>query len=446
MKDLESLAADFFSNLGIQTQGAKFILGLSGGLDSMVLAYIMKKLGAQIIPVHCNFDLRTEAGADERFVNSTMKTWGLQIHSQKFDTRAFASEHNCSVQVAARHLRYDFFDTVAENEKADGILTAHHADDQTETLLLYLIRSRSPDLFRGIPLSRGNIYRPLLSVRKSEIQQYALEHKIPWVEDISNRRNDYLRNRIRNQVIPLIEETNPAFSELLVERNNLYQKQIHLLDKLLQEVELNYFTQNEKGAIFNIEPAAKLLGKEGIEIALGRILMRLGWENALIPQVVELLFSETGKRIQGKFGIALKDRNRILIETAYEGNAFKMNISKSQANGLSVDLENTKMSIHKIEGKPSVFNPLAFYLDGEKLKFPLIVRHWFSGDKMVPLGMNHPKKLSDIFADEKVSVLQKEKMWVLADQEEIVALMGFRIAETRKIQDSTPYYYEVIFS
>ncbi|WP_396151851.1 tRNA lysidine(34) synthetase TilS [Flavobacterium sp.] len=409
-------------------QKAKMLIAVSGGLDSMVLLDLISKANIEFAVAHCNFQLRgDESDADENFVKSYCNENSIQSFFQKFDTKQFAEDEKVSIQVAARKLRYEWFYELLANENFDFVATAHHLDDQLETFLIHFSRGTGLDGLTGIPSQNDKIIRPLLHFSRAEIETFAKENNLKWREDSSNASDKYVRNKIRHHVVPILKELNPSFLDSFENTlQNLNQAQSLVEDasrivyrKVVKDVD------NQKKIDLN-----ELLQLPNYQAYLYQWLMPFGF--SAWQDIYDLVEAQSGKQIFSEHFRLLKDRETLIIEPK----SFKVSdeyfIQENQSQ-LNFPL---KLSFCKVDDITKSDSKTIF-VDAEKLKFPLQLRQWSEGDYFYPFGMLGKKKLSKFFKDEKISVIDKEKIWLLCSEKRIVWIVGKRMDDQFKVTENT---------
>ena len=409
-------------------QKAKILIALSGGMDSMVLVTLVSKLNINFAVAHCNFQLRDlESEGDEDFLKSYCQEKSIQGFFQKFDTKQFAEDEKLSIQMAARNLRYHWFYELAENENFDFIATAHHLDDQVETFLINFSRGTGLEGLTGIPSKNDKIIRPLLVFSREEIETFAHENAIPWREDSSNALDKYGRNKIRHQLVPVLKELNPSFLNSFEKTiQNLQQAQSLVEDasrivyrKVVQDIE------NQK--IINL---TELLQLSNYQAYLYQWLSPFGF--SAWKDVYELVQATSGKQLFSEHFRLLKDRKTLILEPKNEDHQHEYWIAETDKK-LSFPLNLSFEEVKTIAQTDSN----AIFVDINTLKFPLLLRKWQKGDYFYPFGMNGRKKLSKFFKDEKFSLIQKEKTWLLCSDNQIVWLVGKRLDDRFKVTQNT---------
>ncbi|GEL11201.1 tRNA(Ile)-lysidine synthase [Flavobacterium glycines] len=410
-------------------ENAKLLLATSGGIDSMVLVHLLHELNYDIAMCHCNFQLRgLESFGDQKFIQDYAEANEIPLFLTQFDTEAFAKDYKLSIQIAARELRYNWFYELLETESYDYIITAHHADDVIETFIINLSRGTGLDGLVGIPEQNDKIIRPLLPFSREEIQEYAAQNHIQWREDSSNASDKYLRNKIRHHIVPLLKELNPHFLESF-EKTCSYLKESQ---ELVEDAAVMVYQQvaQEEGETIRID-LKQLLRLPNYKSYLYQWLKEFGftaWED-----IYDLVESQSGKQVFSSDYRLLKDRMQLILSPIQEGDETVYLIEKD-----TQEIENPLMLVFSRVNEISKASHTTIFVDEDKLTFPLVLKRWEEGDSFQPFGMNgKTKKLSKLFKDEKLSLIEKENTWVLWSANEIVWVVGIRQDERFKIDDST---------
>jgi len=411
----------------------KLLLAISAGPDSIALSYLLKELNYNISLAHCNFGLRNEqSDADELFVKSLAKRWDVICFTKKFKTTEFAKQKKLSTQMAARYLRYNWFEQIREEGNFDFILTAHHKDDDLETFFINLIRGTSIKGLLGISSKKAKLVRPLLFAKKQEIYDYLQQNKIPFCEDSSNKEETYLRNKIRIRLIPLLNEMNPSISETIMNEKNYLSGVSKIYFSAIKK-ERNRIVKQEKDFFtISIEELRKL---DVIEIYLYEFLKPFGFSS--ITDILQAISGQSGKRFYSKTHRLIIDRKQIIIQKNTEKSNIVIRITDSDTKmefPLQLKLEISNNLTIKKDNNIAVF-------DYNKLQFPLLLRRWKKGDSFSPIGMNGKKKLSDFFIDNKIPIPEKENIWVLCSSSEIIWIVGHRVADKFKVVENTRKVY-----
>ena len=422
----------YITNNNLFSKDNHLLLAISGGADSVCLFFILKELGYNIELAHCNFNLRgKESDNDEYFVKCLSDKYGIKCHVKSFETQKYASNQKISIQMAARDLRYKWFDNLLVGSNLDFVITAHHKDDNIETFLLNLIRGTGVNGLYGIRSKNKNIIRPLLKISKQEIESYLSHNKIKYCNDSSNLDVKYLRNKIRHKLIPLLKEMNPNIADTISKEifvfdgvSKIFTEQIDIIrDRLLIE----------KDGIHKLN-IPNLIELEYLEIILFEILKPFGFST--INQIIKTIHSQSGKQFLSNTHQLIIDREEIIISV----------LTNSQDVVEILDFEaeiRTPLSM-KFTSSPNLSftnNRNIAKLDFDKISFPLRLRKWKFGDKFKPLGMRTFKKVSDFFIDEKYSILDKQNQWILCSKESIIWIVGNRIDDRYKIDNNTKKAY-----
>ena len=433
------------------------LLAVSGGIDSVVLCELCKQAGYHFVIAHCNFQLRgVESDRDEKFVRSLGEKYGVEVLVKKFDTKQIAIDEKKSIETTARDLRYLwFYEKIVERRpttdyrqpKADDrlpttddrkptasfIVTGHHADDNIETVVMNFFRGTGISGIRGMLPKQGKIVRPLLFARRAELEDFVTNNQLQYVTDATNFENDYTRNFFRNQIIPLVKESYPEAEKNVLknihrfaETEQLYQQAIEQHTKKLLE---------KKGNEIHI-PVLKLLQVKPLHSVLFEIIKQIGFTSHQVADAISLLQSETGKYIQSATHRIIKNRNWLIITPNQTTEAQNILIEEGDSK---IHFEKGIIQIQRrpITSYQSSSVNLTAQLNAAEIKFPLLLRKWKQGDYFYPLGMNKKKKISRFFIDQKLSLSQKENVWVIEMDKKIIWVVGMRIDNRFKITDST---------
>jgi len=388
----------------------KLLIAISGGLDSVVLFHLLHKLNYDVSLAHCNFKLRgKESDLDEEFIKNLNQISANQIFTIIFDTEKYAKEHKLSTQIAARELRYNWFQKLITEHKFEYVLTAHHADDNLETFLIHLTRGSGLDGFTGIPKVNGNIVRPLLAFSRKEILNYAKDNDIEWREDASNASNKYIRNKIRHQVLPVLKEINPSILDSFATTLENLQESKQIIEDRIENIASEVLEKEANFIKIDIEKIKELSNSKAYLYQLLKSYHFTEWND-----VYDLLNAQSGKQVFSKTHRLLKDRDVLILS--------KIDLSNSIEMAFQIEEEITEITnpIHltfKEVIEKSTENKQTIYVDKDLLKYPLMLRKWEKGDYIYPLGMQGKKKLSKYFKDEKFSLIDKENTWLLCNAE-----------------------------
>lgn len=407
-----------------------YIVALSGGADSVALLLLLKEGGFNVHAAHCNFLLRgSESDRDEAFCVDLCRQLGVELHRAHFATREYAEAHKVSVEMAARELRYNWFEQLRKDIGAVGICVAHHRDDSVETVLLNMIRGTGLRGLTGIQPRNGYVLRPLLCVSRDEIEHFLAKRGQKYVIDSTNLETDVKRNKVRLQVLPLLRTLNPAVSDNIQRMvENVAEAQI-VLDSLLDN-----FKKHNTLELSELE-------KYGLsEYIIYEWLKNYGFNGTQARQILE---AETGKIVSSSQGYdVLKDRERLIIERTLK----PFNPMRIPEEGMYVLDEKMRLSLRKCAAYVSK-KPFVATFDAQKVVFPLTVRRVEEGDWMIPFGMRGRKLLSDLMTDRKMTVFEKRRQLVVVDaQDVIVWAVGLRIADSVAVAETTQSVLELILT
>ncbi len=416
----------------------KLLIACSGGLDSVVLTHLMHALEFDISLAHCNFSLRgKESDGDEMFVIGMAKKMNLAVFAETFDTKKYSHEQKISTQMAARDLRYTWFNEILKDFKFDFLLTGHHLDDDLETFFINLSRGTGLKGLTGIPEINEKLIRPLLGFSREEILTYAEANNLKWREDSSNLKTDYLRNKLRLEVLPEFKNVNDSVLKNFQKTIQNLQASQNLIEDYMALVYNLAVSEIEDGYSINIEKIQELPHTDALLYELLSGFGFTSWED-----ISHLLKAQTGKQVFSKTHRLLKNRDSlILTEINSEENNEEFFIQKNEkeiSQPISLRFETSKY-IGETEKN-------LVYVDSEKLKFPLKLRKWKEGDSFQPFGMKGKKKLSKFFKDEKVPMTIKEKTWVLLSGEQIIWVIGFRLDERFKVSEASKIILKIIYN
>ena len=407
----------------------KILIACSGGLDSIVLLHLLQKIGLTLGVAHCNFKLRgAHSDADLSFVETIAGNLGVPVFTTVFDTKRYAKTQGVSTQVAARELRYEWFYSTARANGYDRIATGHHADDDLETFFINLSRVTGLRGLTGITSNTEQLIRPLLPFSRAQIMQFAKKEELFWREDSSNSTRDYLRNKLRLDVIPAFKGVNKTVLQ------NFQQTQQHLKEsQALLEDYITLVTKlvvSHKDTSFEID-SKQLQALPNTNTLLFELLYPYGFTD--FKAIASILESEVGKKVLSKQYVLHKDRNHLVLTTreqVVDSRVYCID-AKQQSCTIPIKLNFTKVA------QVGEHEPHSLYVDAAKLTYPLKVRAWRLDDVFHPFGMKGKKKLTKFFKDEKLSLLSKNSVWVLESGDEIVWVIGLRPDDRYKVTSAT---------
>lgn len=415
------------------------IVGVSGGTDSVVLLHLLVALGYKCVIAHCNFHLRREeSDRDEIFVRKLAQDYNISSYFIDFETIEYAKEHKISIEMAARDLRYTWFEKLRVELNAQAVAVAHHADDGIETLLLNLIRGTGIRGLKGISKRNKNIVRPLLFLSREEIEKYLNLYNLEHVEDSTNAGIDYKRNKIRNEILPLLEEINPSVRQTLYNNLQHFEGNLAIYEQAINNIEKKIVRKANDIIRMNI---SLILQQADVPTIMYELLYPYGFSPSVIEQITSQLRAESGKTFYSEFYILIKDRNELIISIKQDIAQNDIFITQHEKN-IQIPV---KMNIKRIkidENFGISKNRYKIHVDAAKLNFPLCIRRWKEGDSFMPFGMLQHKKVSDFLINNKCSLIDKEHVYVLISDERIVWIIGWRMDNRYKVTNQTTEVYE----
>jgi len=419
---------------GLDQPNNKILLAVSGGIDSMVMMYLFSHLKVNCAIAHCNFQLRSnESDDDEAFVREHASKLYFKIFVTRFETEEYAIENHLSIQMAARELRYTWFEKLTKVHQFDYIAVAHTRDDAIETFFINLGRGSGIAGLTGIRPISDKVVRPLLFTSRSDIEKYSKDNQIPFREDSSNASDKYLRNYIRHNIIPGFEEVFPHFRESMAQNLDKLNDAYSLYQQALTD-EVSAIIRHD-GDHLHID-IQTLLKSKAPKTVLFEILKNYGFSSSTVEEIFSVTHAISGKHFTSSSHKLVKDRECFIVSKLVSDGNLRHYIEEG-----TVNMEHPVPLSFEIIEKTAEFtiekDSSSAFLDYNKIEFPLILRKWQSGDYFIPLGMSGMKKLSDFFVDLKLSIIDKENAWLLTSGNRIVWIVGKRIDDRFKITENT---------
>lgn len=414
------------------------IVGVSGGLDSVVLLDLLIQSNYKCIVAHANFHLRGRASdRDEKFVQTLAEKKQIKYEKIDFDTQQYAKTKKISIEMAARELRYQWFEKISQKHQTDQISVAHHADDNIETLLLNLIRGTGLKGLTGIPEKNKNIIRPLLPYFRTEIEQYAAQQNITHVTDHTNLENTYQRNKIRNLLIPLLTTINPSIKQTLLDNIQRFSENANLYFSTIETISDQITEQKGQQTYIDIQ---KLLQQNNPQTILYEILKKKQFNAKTTQNIFLHINQQTGKQYHSHTHRLLNNRGKLIIQPHDDNDptqqSYYISTPKEQTitHPIPLQIKQIKRTKHfQHSTQADTIN-----IDLDIVQFPLIIRRWIPGDSFQPLGMKGRKKVSDFFIDKKINQIEKENSWILCNQhQEIIWIIGKRLDHKYRITPQT---------
>ncbi len=420
------------------TGGAKVIVGTSGGADSIALLHILKQLGFQCVAAHCNFHLRNEeSNRDEQFVREFASKLGLEYHKIDFDTTLYAQTNKVSIEMAARDLRYNWFEELRTLLNAEAVAVAHHADDNVETLLMNLTRGTGLRGMTGIPIRNGFVIRPLLCCSRQDIINYLNKNNLHYVTDSTNSENEYVRNRFRNEIIPTFEAINPAFRQTVNDTINRFEEIEEMYDEYIEFIKNRIISVESGNTIINTD---FIKTKKYAKTILYEILSPFNFHIDTISNILICLDSAPGALFYSQTHQLLHDRNQLILSDIKSVNSNIYNIEID--NKEIFEPIHLKICRRRFDGKINKSSNYATF-DAAKIIYPLTLRHWQQADSFVPFGMKTHKKVSDFFIDNKINRFEKENTWLLLSGNDIIWVVGQRTDNRYSVDKNTSEVIEI---
>jgi tRNA(Ile)-lysidine synthase len=425
---------DYLYTQKLCKEGDRILLAVSGGIDSVIMMHLFREAGYDCAVAHCNFQLRgEESELDEAFVRSLAHSLEMPVFVKRFDVEREMHERGISLQMAARELRYRWFDELLREHAMDRVATAHNRNDAVETFFLNLSRGSGIRGLKGISNRRGRIIRPLLFASRPQIESFQQAFGFGFREDSSNLDTKYQRNKIRHDVIPVMEQINPGFMEIMEGNMERLGEVYEIYNRSVQKVQMELFKENQGQITIDTE---RLRVLTPWRTWLYELFSPFGFTRSQCEGIRMMMDSDPGRQSISTTHRLFKDRSQMILVPSASSSFERYYLDDPERHSslpFPMDMEVLERS--KLESIPN--DPTTACLDLDEIQFPLTIRRWIHGDYFCPLGMDQTKKISDYFVDEKVSVPEKERTWIMASGKKIVWIMGHRIDHRFRITSTT---------
>ncbi|PKP33769.1 MAG: tRNA lysidine(34) synthetase TilS [Bacteroidetes bacterium HGW-Bacteroidetes-17] len=425
------------------TTGDKILLTVSGGMDSVAMCELFHQVGLKFGIAHCNFKLRgEESDGDAQFVKKLAAKYKAPFFYIEFNTNQIAGERGISTQMAARDLRYEWFEKIRQENNYQRIATGHHQDDQLETFFINLLRGTGISGLHGIKAEQGKLIRPLLFTTRKEIAFFIEKSQLSYREDSSNASDKYLRNKIRHHLLPVLEDIDPAYLDIFDANMKRFSEAEEIYAAQINQTRKRLLLKNQDEYTISIRELENL---HPISTYLFELIREFGFSFQTTEDIIKSLNNESGSQFFSDTHRLLKDRTQLLIRTLKKETEKAFLISdgtKKTEKPICLNFSSfAKDSTFEFSTEKHIAS-----LDLGKLIFPLSIRKWKEGDYFYPLGSNFKKKISDYFIDQKFSLFEKEDCWLLCSGDAIVWIIGHQIDNRFKISSKTTKFIQIEYS
>lgn len=422
------------------TMPQRLLVAVSGGADSVALLHLLKQAGADCVAAHCNFSLRgAESDGDELFVRELCNRLNLVCIVKRFDTKGYATQKGVSIEMAARELRYQWFSEIMQTENISLVATGHHGNDAIETFFLNLARGTGIKGLTGIAWKRGEVVRPLLFAQASEIIAYCRGCQLDYCTDSTNADVAIIRNKIRHQIIPLFNQINPAFFQTMQHNMGLMKEVSDVFSNEIEVFKEKFVASMEDGLLI---PISKMKEHPQKKSLLYEILSPYGFNSAVVDEIVKGLDASPGRQYFSDSHRLVRDRYNLILTVISDEQKSSYYLQAGETD----IIEPVKLKIQEFDKEINFqfsINPKIAHFDADLIDFPLELRRWRKGDSFQPLGMAGFKKLSDFFINEKYSLIQKENLWLLISNSDIIWIVGKRMDNRYKVTHNTKRILEI---
>lgn len=437
---LKKIKTTILENHLFSIENDRILVGVSGGVDSISLLKALLDLKCSVAIAHCNFNLRgDESNGDQMFVENFAKKYSIPIHVRSFNTTEYADEKKISIEMAARDLRYEWFETLCSLHGYSHIAIAHNQNDSIETFFINLMRASGLKGLSGIPIKNGKIVRPFSMVSRQEIEDFARLSNLSYRVDSSNLTNDFVRNKIRNIILPELQKISANSLNSISESIDFLRDSYSIYNQAIDDVRSEVCGVVENGFFVDEK---KLLEQKNAKTILFEILHPYGFNSDVISQILQSFSSQSGKKFESTTHHAIHDREKLFVTKINQKEQLEIAISEIDT---LVCVDDLKLGIQRVDKTNFILQRDASIaaFDFQKLRFPLVIRRWKQGDSFIPFGMKGRKKVSDFLTDIKVPLHQKNSVFVLETAGEIAWVVGYRISDTFAVTNSTQKVYIV---
>ena len=426
---------NYIKDQDLFTKDDTILVAISGGIDSVVMLDMLVKSGYTCGLAHCNFNLRgEESNADEEFVRNLALRYESPIFVISFNTKEYASENGISIQMAARELRYKWFEEIRVDNYYNYVALAHQKDDVLETFFINLLRGTGIKGLSGIKAKKDKIVRPLLFIGRNDIEQYCNDKSLIFREDSSNTETKYIRNKIRHNILPVFSEINQHFAQTMIDNISRFKEISDSFDDAIKMAFKHIVTSRNNNYYIDIEELRKF---KHLSLYLYSYLKQFSFSKIEVDEIIKSLDGLSGKQFFSLTHRLVKDRSSLIITELHTINEQELYYINTEDKEIKQPVNLTFEIIDNIL-KLNIIKDSAFaYLDYDKLDFPLVLRKWKQGEYFIPFGMDGFKKLSDFFIDNKMSLPEKESTWIMSLGQDIVWIVGKRIDNRFRITEKT---------